>query len=72
MLKLARKMEDESAKEYNVNALKCSAGSDAVSKQFFENLISEEEKHFNQFDLHLENIGKYGDNYLALQSMDKV
>jgi bacterioferritin len=72
MLRFAREIEDECTKEYTVNAIKCSAGSDTISKQLFENLTDEEEIHFNRFDLQLENIGKYGDNYLALQGIGKV
>lgn len=72
MLMLARKMEDESANEYHASASRCSLHNDNTSKQLFENLIAEEEKHFNQFDLHIENIGKYGNNYLALQEVNKT
>ena len=71
MLQLSRSMEEESAKQYNKWANECSANDDAVSKQLFESLIVEEEKHFNQFDNELANITKYGDNYLALQSIER-
>ena len=71
MLQLARGMEEESAKQYNKWANECSANDDAVSKQLFEALIAEEEKHFDLFDNELTNITKYGDGYLALQSIER-
>ena len=72
MLQLARSMEDESANEYIVSAYKCSLHEDVPSKKLFETLIAEKGKHFNEFDLHIENIGKYGDNYLALQEVNRT
>ncbi len=71
MLKIAAQMEDESAKEYNLWANECSANADSVSKQLFESLVSEEEVHFDQYDNELENLKKFGDNYLALQSIER-
>ncbi|MBU1095191.1 MAG: bacterioferritin [Ignavibacteriae bacterium HGW-Ignavibacteriae-2] len=71
MLKMAVQMEDESAKEYNVWANQCSANADSVSKQVFESLVAEEEMHFDQYDTELENLKKFGDNYLALQSIER-
>ena len=71
MLELARKMEKESAKEYNAWANECAANSDAISKQIFEGLVGEEEKHFDQFDIEIKNIEKFGDSYLALQSIER-
>ena len=71
MLVQARKMEKESAKEYNQWANECSANADAVSKQIFEALVAEEEKHFDLFDTEVENIDKFGDGYLALQSIER-
>ena len=71
MLKKAAKMEEDSAKEYNVWANECAANADAISKQLFESLVSEEEVHFDQYDTELENLKKFGDNYLALQSIER-
>lgn len=70
MLKLASKMEEESAQEYNVWANECSQNADAITKQVFESLIGDEERHYDQYDTELENLAKFGDNYLALQSME--
>lgn len=71
MLNMARKMEEDSAKEYNVWANECSANADAISKQLFESLVAEEERHYSQYDTELENIAKFGGNYLALQSIER-
>lgn len=71
MLKKAAQMEQESAKEYNIWANECSANADSVSKQLFESLVADEERHFDQFDIESENLEKYGDRYLALQSIER-
>ena len=71
MLELARNMEQDSAKEYNMWANECSANADAISKQLFESLVGDEERHFDQYDIELENIEKFGVNYLALQSIER-
>jgi len=71
MLQLARDMEKESAKEYNYWANECAANADAISKQLFESLVGDEEKHFDQFDTELDNLTRFGDSYLALQSIER-
>jgi bacterioferritin len=71
MLKIARQMEENSAREYNIWANECSANADAISKQLFEKLVADEERHYDQYDLEVENIEKFGDRYLALQSIER-
>jgi len=71
MLELAAKMEEESAKSYNLWANECSANADSVSKQLFESLVVDEERHFDQYDTETENLKKFGDRYLALQSIER-
>ena len=71
MLKMAAKMEEDSAHEYNIWANECSANADSVSKKLFEELVLEEETHFDQYDQELENMAKFGENYLALQSIER-
>lgn len=71
MLKMAAGMEEESAREYNVWANECSANADSVSKKLFEELVQEEETHFDQYDQELDNMAKFGENYLALQSIER-
>lgn len=47
MLAKGMAMEDESAEFYNKAALTCSAGADSASKQVFEQLVHDEEGHFD-------------------------
>jgi bacterioferritin len=70
MLKKAVAMEEGSARDYNTWALECSANADAQSKQLFEGLIADEERHFDQYDKQLDNIKRFGPSYLALQSFN--
>jgi bacterioferritin len=71
MLDKARAMEEGSALDYNRWANECSANSDAISKQLFESLVGDEERHYNQYDDEVRNIEKFGDRYLALQSIER-
>lgn len=70
MLKLASDMETSSVNDYNEWANECSQNADSASKKLFELLVEDEERHFDQFDKETENIAKFGDNYLALQSIE--
>jgi bacterioferritin len=70
MLKRAANMEEQSAKEYNGWANECAANADSVSKKLFEDLVAEEEGHYDRFDTEHEKLEQYGDKYLALQSME--
>jgi bacterioferritin len=70
MLAMAAQMEDTSAKDYNAAALACAANADSVSKQIFEQLVQDEERHYDAFDKQLENIKRYGPSYLALQTFN--
>ncbi len=71
MLELAAKMEESSAEDYNKWANICSENADSVSKKLFEALVEDEERHFDQYDIEIENLKKFGDNYLALQSIER-
>ena len=71
MLKMSRQMEMESAKDYNLWANECSANADSVSKKLFEDLVVDEEGHYDQYDVELENLTKFGERYLALQSIER-
>ncbi|NOY99677.1 MAG: bacterioferritin [Chloroflexi bacterium] len=71
MLALARKMEEGSTKDYNLWANECSANADSASKKVFEDLVLDEERHFAQYDTEVENIEKFGERYLALQSIER-
>ncbi|MBL7129452.1 bacterioferritin [Bacteroidota bacterium] len=71
MLELSVKMETESARDYNLWANECASNADSVSKKLFEDLVIDEERHFDQYDTELENMAKFGDSYLALQSIER-
>ncbi|MBK7093617.1 MAG: bacterioferritin [Saprospiraceae bacterium] len=71
MLSLACEMETSSASDYNKWANECSQNADSVSKKLFELLVEDEERHFDQYDKEMENLQKFGDNYLALQSIER-
>ncbi len=71
MLKIAAGMEESSVQDYNQWANECSANNDSASKQLFERLVNDEERHFDQYDDELENLSKFGSDYLALQSIER-
>jgi bacterioferritin len=71
MLELAAKMETQSANDYNLWANECAQNADSVSKKLFEQLVGDEERHFDQYDVEMDNLKKFGDNYLALQSIER-
>jgi bacterioferritin len=68
---LACKMEEDSARDYNAWANECAANADSASKKIFEALVEDEERHFDQYDTEMENIDKFGERYLALQSIER-
>jgi bacterioferritin len=71
MLIMASEMETSSANDYNNWANECAKNADSVSKKLFEALVADEERHFDQYDVEMENLKKFGDNYLALQSIER-
>ena len=68
MLVKAMTMEEGSGIAYNKAALECAANHDAATKQIFEQLVGDEERHFDQYEKQRDNIKRFGPNYLALQS----
>lgn len=72
MLAKAANMEEDSAAFYNRAALECSANADSATKQLFEQLVQDEERHFDEFDKQSDNIKRFGPSYLALQSFNRV
>jgi bacterioferritin len=69
MLAMAAEMEEQSAMDYNRWANEAAANNDSVTKKIFEQLVADEERHYDQFDTELMKIKKFGERYLALQSM---
>jgi bacterioferritin len=70
IVKRAAEMEHEAVGIYNEYAVQSSQNADAVSKQMFEGLVGDEERHFDEFDKQLDNIKRFGLSYLALQSFN--
>jgi bacterioferritin len=71
MIKQAKEMEEKSVRDYNLWANECAANADSVSKKLFEDLVADEERHYDQYDIELDNMAKFGDRYLALQSIER-
>ena len=71
MLEMARQMEVDSARSYNLWANECSANADSASKKIFEDLVVDEERHYDQYDIELDNLKRFGERYLALQSIER-
>jgi len=71
MLEMAAAMEQQSALDYNKWANECSQNADSMSKQLFEELVADEERHFDQYDTELDNLKRFGERYLALQSIER-
>ncbi len=71
MLETAAKMEEQSAADYNKWANECARNADSASKKIFEELVDDEERHYDQYDQELDNLGRFGKEYLALQSIER-
>ncbi len=71
MLEKGAEMEQGSVRDYNKWANECAANADSVSKKLFEDLVVDEERHYDQYDTELDNLARYGDSYLALQSIER-
>ena len=71
MLQTAAKMEEQSATDYNKMAIECGTNADSISKKLFEDLVADEERHYDQYDTELDNMEKFGSSYLALQSIER-
>ena len=68
MLVKAMAMEEDGVRAYNEAALACAADADSASKQLFEQLVRDEEMHYDQYEKQRDNIQRFGLSYLALQS----
>ena len=71
MLEKVTAMEKDAIVMYNKFALEATQTADAATRKLFESLVDDEERHYSQFDTEMENINKFGQNYLALQSMER-
>jgi len=68
ILAKAMQMEEMGVVDYNRSALECSQNADSVSKQLFESLVADEERHLDAFEKQMDNVRRFGLSYLALQS----
>ncbi|MFO7812845.1 MAG: ferritin-like domain-containing protein [Pelovirga sp.] len=71
MLQLSKSMEEQSALDYNRWANECGNHADSVSKRLFEQLVVDEERHYDNYDDEIENLKRFGKEYLALQSIER-
>jgi bacterioferritin len=71
MLALASKMEQDAVRDYNTWANESSANADAGTRKVFEGLVDDEERHYDQYNDEVESLAKFGDRYLALQSIER-
>jgi bacterioferritin len=68
MLAKAAQMEKSSARDYNQFAAECASNADSATRKVFEELVLDEEGHYDLYDQQSENIRRFGPSYLALQS----
>ncbi len=71
MLKWAMKSEEEAVDMYNEWAIEAANHKDAGTKQLFESIIADEERHYDTFKTEFENLQKFGDRYLSQQAMER-
>ncbi len=72
MLEWAMKSEEDAMDMYNDFAILASnEAKDSGTKQLFEKIIMDEERHFETFETEYENLNKFGDRYLAQQAMER-
>jgi bacterioferritin len=58
-------LEDDTIDTYNQFLLECRENGDSISMKIFEEIIDEEQIHFNYFDNVHDHIEKLGNTYLA-------
>ena len=56
---------------YNDFANQSARNLDSVTKRLFEDIVIDEERHFDQFDTEIDNLERFGEQYLALQSIER-
>ncbi len=71
MLDWAKNSEQSAIIAYNKMANECAANADSVTKKLFEDLVMDEERHFDQFDTECDQVEQFGESYLALQSIER-
>ena len=69
MLENAKAAEEAAIVMYNKFAAECGQNADSGSKKLFEELVTDEERHWGQFDQQVDYLKRFGERYLALQSV---
>lgn len=72
VLEIAIALEISTVELYNKWACECGTEGDSASKRLFEELVEQEEEHQDTFDVEEDNFVRFGDTYLALQSIQRV
>ncbi len=68
MLARARELEQGAIAMYNGFAMEAAQAADSGTRKLFEELVAEEEGHWDQFERQADFIARFGERYLALQS----
>jgi bacterioferritin len=71
MLEKAQEMERQAQIDYNKRAMVCAEHADAGTRKIFEELVEDEERHFELFETQVDHIQRFGEQYLALQSFQE-
>ena len=71
MLEKAQEMERQAQIDYNKRAMACAEHADSGTRKIFEELVEDEERHFELFQTQVEHIQRFGEQYLALQSFQE-
>ena len=71
MLAHAKSLEEAAVVMYNRFANESAQHGDSVTKKLFEALVADEENHYDSFDIQEEHLSKFGEQFLALQSMER-
>ena len=71
MLKMAMEMEDAAVQDYNNWANESAQNADSATKKIFEDLVTDEEMHKDEFETQLMHLDKFGEQFLALQSIER-
>jgi bacterioferritin len=72
MVEKAMEMEQAAVRDYNKFANECSANADAASRMIFEHLVGDEEGHYDAFQTILEQMDRFGEQFLALQAIERT
>ena len=71
MLELATAMEEGSVNDYNAWLKNVLPMRMPYPRNYSKTLVAEEEIHQDQYETELDNLEKFGANYLALQSVER-